>query len=62
MATFIVVTQESVQGRYSVEAATKAEAQAKFDRHGPCLIDWDGVTQTDYMADKIDVEDIYPLT
>jgi hypothetical protein len=47
MAEFIVTTDEHVTGTYAVEAASEDEARAKF---GDPRIDWETVTQLDYMA------------
>lgn len=53
MPLFIVNTTERVEGTYAVQAASEDEARGKFD--GKSLINWDGVTQIEYMAWDVDV-------
>lgn len=54
----MVVTHESVEGRYLVTAESEEAARAKFDRAPGRQIDWAGVEQTDYMAYEVAVESV----
>ena len=58
MASFLITTQESVEGKYIAEAETKEEALAMF---GDNKIDWENVTQIEYGAYEVSIDKIRRL-
>lgn len=57
MPSFLVKTNEMVEGTYRVTADTPEQARQMVE--GP-PIDWDNVTQLDYMAYETNVTNISP--
>lgn len=55
---FVVITHESVEGRYLVTAESESAARAKFERTPGRQVDWEGVEQTDYMAYEVEIESV----
>jgi hypothetical protein len=61
MPLFTIKTHEDVQGLYLVEASDAAAAEAMMGGDTPS-IDWEMVTQIDYMAYSLAVESVTEVT